>query len=384
MESYHDSNQKIFKNKRILIFLRSFDIGGAERQAALLANFLAEKGAKVSVWAYSKKGPICDLLDENVSTKSIGFNLDHQRPENLWKRKIDLFSLALKIALLRPHVIMPFTVTPNVDCGYIWKWTGAKACVWNQRDEWLNFLDKDIERKAFDRTPLFVANSTKGKELIESELKERKAPVFHIPNAVILGKPLKSEQEWKDNLKISEDTFVAIMIANLHENKDHETLLKAWKLIVDEFPNRNPTLLLAGRPDSTQEKLMQLCRELGIVDYVKILGFVSDISGLLRISDIGVFSSRKEGCPNGVLECMAASLPVIATDIDGTRDALGRDYELFVSVGDVDDFYQKIKELIGNSEKRKRIGERNKERIEAAFSPKATFGKYLEILERYP
>jgi len=49
MESYHNGNQKIFKNKRILIFLRSFDIGGAERQAALLANFLAEKAAKFSV-----------------------------------------------------------------------------------------------------------------------------------------------------------------------------------------------------------------------------------------------------------------------------------------------------------------------------------------------
>lgn len=371
------------KDKRILIFLRSFDIGGAERQAALLANFLAKNGAIVSVWAYSERGPICDMLDSNISIKSIKFNLEHQKSENQWKRKMDLMLLALRIFFLHPHAIMPFTITPNVDCGYVWKWTGAKVCIWNQRDEWLNFLDKDIEKKAFERTPVFVANSVRGKELIEKALAERDVPAFHIPNAVILLKALASPEKLRTELNIKKDSLVAIMIANLHENKDHETLLRSWKLIVEKYAKYDPILLLAGRFDTTRERLEKLSEELGISKNVKFLGFVRDIGGLLQISNIGIFSSKTEGCPNGILECMAAGLPVVATNIAGAREALGEEYKFLVQIGDEHDFYEKISALIKNGEKRKKLGKENKKRIEEKFSTMIAFKKYTYILNRY-
>jgi len=62
---------------------------------------------------------------------------------------------------------------------------------------------------------------------------------------------------------------------------------------------------------------------LKIQDKVRFAGHVSDVAGLLSAADVSVFSSRSEGCPNAVLESMAAGLPVAGTDIEGIRELVG-------------------------------------------------------------
>jgi len=373
----------ILKNKRILIFLRSFEIGGAERQAVMLANYLKrEEKVKVAVWAYSPPGPILKLLDKGISYKSIPFDLESQKPGNEKMRKRGLWKLAIRIFLFRPDIIMPLTITPNVDCGYVWRWTGAKGCIWNQRDEFFNFLDKEIENFGFHNALVYISNSKKGKQLIEENLKDKKKPVYHISNAVKISPAKKEGRQWRADLGIDADSFVAVMIANLHENKDHENLIKAWKIVINEIGGANkPTLILAGRFDGTQDKLKELANNLGISEQVIFPGFTDDIAGIIRASDLGVFSSKKEGCPNGVLECMAAGLPVVATDIMGTREALGNDYSFCVPISNPREFADKILELMDNEALRKEIGLKNFRRIKEFFSPNTCFRKYGDVLK---
>lgn len=375
--------KKSLKKKRILIFLRSFEIGGAERQAMMLANYLKrEEKAKVAVWAYSPPGPILKLLDKDIPHKSIPFDLESQKPGNEKIRKKGLLKLGLRMILFRPHILMPFTITPNVDCGYVWRWMGAKGCVWNQRDEFLNFFDKEIENFGFHNTPVYVSNSKKGKQLIEENLKDDSKPVYHISNAVKLNDPKKTRAEWRKELKIDEDQLAAVMVANLHEFKDHENIIRAWKTAVEKSnAEKKPVLLLAGRFEGTKRKLRLLSEELGIEECVKFLDFVEDIPGLLGASDIGIFSSRSEGCPNGVLECMAAGLPVVATDIDGTREALGDEYKYLVPTNNPQAFAEKIIPFLIDEQARKKIGQQNKKRIEKFFSPEKAFEKYSNLLK---
>ena len=121
------------------------------------------------------------------------------------------------------------------------------------------------------------------------------------------------------------DALVATMLANLHARKDHETLLRAWKIVTDRPQADRPgsVLVLAGRPAGTEGRLEALACELGLTSSLRFAGRVADVSGLLAASDLGVLSSRSEGLPNGALECMAAGLPVAATDVSGVRDAVG-------------------------------------------------------------
>ena len=54
----------------------------------------------------------------------------------------------------------------------------------------------------------------------------------------------------------------------------------------------------------------------------KFIGFRNDVASCLRAFDLYVSSSRWEGMPYTILEAMAAQLPVVATDVEGHRDAV--------------------------------------------------------------
>ena len=135
-------------------------------------------------------------------------------------------------------------------------------------------------------------------------------------------------------------------------------------------------MFLAGRFDHKYEELKLQAQELNIESNVRFLDQVDDIAGLLSVTDLGVFSSRFEGCPNGVLECMNAELPMVATDIIGIREALGDDYPYLAAISDYQAFANHILTFIDNDDLRGKIAQMNLRRAEQEFSPQKMFSKY--------
>jgi glycosyltransferase involved in cell wall biosynthesis len=171
---------------------------------------------------------------------------------------------------------------------------------------------------------------------------------------------------------IANNCFTACMIANLHRFKDHVTLLQAWRQVVEQLEKtgRSSLLLLAGRFDDSYKSLKSLTSDLELGESVRFLGPVSDVSGLLSAVDLGVFSSRLEGCPNGVLECMSAGLAIAATDIAGIREAVEPGgYEFLAPPGDAEALADCILKLALNPELRTELGARNLDHIRNVFNP---------------
>jgi glycosyltransferase involved in cell wall biosynthesis len=174
------------------------------------------------------------------------------------------------------------------------------------------------------------------------------------------------------------------MLANLQLFKDHPTLLRAWRVVIDRLDsmNRRAVLLLAGRFDGMEDALKVLAYDLDLGRTVRFLGPVKDISGLLSAVDMGVHSSVNEGCPNGVLECMAAGLAVAGTDYPGIREAVGRlGYKYLAPPGDADALAERIIALAVNPEARHEAGAANRQRIECEFSPDRMYQKTLAVIQ---
>jgi glycosyltransferase involved in cell wall biosynthesis len=358
------------KGQRIIFVLGNLELGGAERQALILARHLSQH-ATVEVWGFNKSGPVADICEQH----GIRWRVEPLKANRL--ESVRRFAWLLRAA--RPDVLLPYTWLPNVVCGLVWKSTGARLCVWNQRDEGL-FLPKTAwERWAVQRTPRFISNSHAGARFLIDRLKVDAAKVHVVPNGIEQSTPQMDRSAWRKRLEIDDASFVACMVANLHTNKDHETLLRAWATVMTTL-ERKAVLVLAGRHDGAYESLATLTRDLGIERAVRFVGYVSDVAGLLSAADIGVFSSRSEGCPNGVLECMAAGLALAATDIEGVREVLGSS-ELLVPVGDAAALSHTILKLAADPALCSTLGEQNRQRIIEQYDARRMCEKYVQIIK---
>lgn len=369
----NESEQAALEGRRIIIVLTELELGGAERQAMLLARFLAqEQKAHVEVWGcLGEPGRIAKLCEEyGITWRLVQWPWADKRSERL--KRMAKFAWTLRQA--RPDIILPYLIFPNVVCGQVWRLTGAKTCIWNQRDEGIGRMPR-AERRAARQVPLFISNSEAGADFLVEKLGARRERVRVIHNGVTLAAAQSDRRTWRERLGLDEDCFAACMVANLTQYKDHDTLLRAWKLVVDslEKEGRRAVLLLAGRlgsSDSTHYEVKALAYDLELGPSVRFLDQVLDLSGLLRAVDLGVFSSRSEGSPNGVLECMAAGLALAGTDIPGISEAVGsHSKEYLAPAGDAEALADRILKLANDAGRRAALGAANRQRIETDFSP---------------
>jgi len=108
-------------------------------------------------------------------------------------------------------------------------------------------------------------------------------------------------------------------VANLRPVKAHDVLLQAAKRVAASMPNVHFVLVGEG---SERNRLQHLAFSLGIGAAVHFLGERRDIPDILAALDVGILSSHSESFSNSIVEYMAAGLPVVATDIGGSREAV--------------------------------------------------------------
>lgn len=110
------------------------------------------------------------------------------------------------------------------------------------------------------------------------------------------------------------EEFLWCAAGRLEPVKDYPTLLRAFAGLPD-----SPHLVIAG--DGTQQdKLRTLAEELGIAHRIHFLGFQSNVRPWMQAADAFALSSLWEGLPMSLLEAGACGLPCVATDVAGARE----------------------------------------------------------------
>ena len=309
-------------NRRILFVLNELRIGGAETQALLLADVLRRNGWDPRLLGLANPGPLQDRCAER------GIRCLFRSFRYPWSRYYrPLYYLKMWGVLLtqRPAVVLSYTSVPNVLCGRVWKWAGIRGCIWNQRTAGCDRMPLGPEKAAARHASLFISNSQAGAEYLVRELGVDASRIRVVGNGIEIVDPApETRRAVRRELSIEENAFVACMIGNLRAPKDQETLIRAWPAVADHFRRQNRTayLLLAGRIHEEYGHLVALAETLNGSGAVRFLGYRPDVQDLLRAVDMCTFSSDSEGLPNGVLECMAAGLPVVATDLADIRACL--------------------------------------------------------------
>lgn len=373
----------VLNGLRIVIALKTLELGGAERNALRLArHFALEQGADVQIWGFRDKlGLVAEYCEEyGIPWRTLRWGLPTTGSPIRRLKRLAWFVRELRRA--NPDVILPYIHEPNVACGLVWRWTGARLCIWNQRDVGKAHVKRQVEKLAVRWTPWFVSNSHAGADFLVQTLGAKPDRVRVIRNGVDLPAPQLDQTAWRTQLGVDEDCFLVCMIANLTRYKDHATLLKAWPRVVGRLRTvgRQAVLVLAGRFGDTYDPLKMLTYDLGIDSNIRLLGLVKDISGLISTIDLGVLSSRSEGCPNALLECMAAGLAVVGTDTPGIREAVGVGYRYLSPPGDSEALADRIIEFAMDPKLGTKVGAQNHHRIETEFSPQQFYKKMTTLI----
>ncbi len=122
---------------------------------------------------------------------------------------------------------------------------------------------------------------------------------------------------------------VVLMVAEFIPRKRHRDPVEALAIL----GRADVHLALAGTGPE-MEAVAAMAAERGVADRVHLLGFRHDVPALMRAADVLVLPSEHEGLPTCVIEAQAAGLPVIGSDIRGTRDLLEAGCGVLVPLGD--------------------------------------------------
>lgn len=155
-------------------------------------------------------------------------------------------------------------------------------------------------------------------------------------------------------------------IARLSPQKDIHTFLHAISDVVREFPSLR--CLIVGDGDQRRE-LENLSQRLELRGNVIFLGYRDDVREILEIFDVFVLSSLWEGFPLVVLEAMAASKPVVATEVPGTAEAVVDEKTgLLVPLRNSTRLGDSIKRLLRDKKFSQNMGKAGRGRVEKYFS----------------
>lgn len=163
-------------------------------------------------------------------------------------------------------------------------------------------------------------------------------------------------------------------IGRLEVEKDQRALLEAFQRLAAHRPDAR--LVIAG-DGQLAGALKEQASQLGILDRTLFLGYRRDIARLLAAFDIFVLPSIREGLPVSLIEAMAASRPVVASDVGSVKDLITDDHCGFVvPPRDPAALDAALGRLAADASLRERLGAAGRRTAESRYSLAAIVKQY--------
>ncbi len=161
-------------------------------------------------------------------------------------------------------------------------------------------------------------------------------------------------------------------MGNIRRVKGHDVFVRAAAIVAGKFPRARFSIAGEVLEPEFYAELQNLAQQLGIASQLSFAGGVSDLPAFLGDASMFVLPSRSEGFSNAIIEAMAASLPVVATDVGGNAEAVlegvtGR----IVPPEDVDALVSAVLETLENPEEARAMAEAGRQRVQERFTTEA-------------
>ena len=177
---------------------------------------------------------------------------------------------------------------------------------------------------------------------------------YYNPNVVSQTELGKVRQE----LGITPENPLFLSVAEFIPRKRHQDVILAFA----KLARPQVHLALAGDGPLMAE-MQELASDLKVKERVHFLGERQDIPTLMRASAATLLASQQEGLPRCVMESLCMEIPVIGTEIRGTRDLLEGGNGLLVKLGDINGIASAMTWILDHPEEAQQMGKRGRENM---------------------
>lgn len=240
-----------------------------------------------------------------------------------------------------------------------------------------------LMKLCFKRAALVAAvTGIRREQLIEEGLNEAKSAVFHCGTDF----HLRPQASAPSAFAASPDTFRVGIVARIVPIKNFELFLQSARIVADKHAHvRFHIVGSKGFLESDLEyfqRIEALIRSLNLSDLVSFHEPVEDLSPILGRFDLLVSSSHIETFGRTLVEAMAMSKPVVATEVGGVPEVVA-DGEVgyLVPPGDAEAMAEKICRLIEDAELREAIGRNGRKRVLELFDIRAIIRRWEQTYQ---
>jgi glycosyltransferase involved in cell wall biosynthesis len=364
--------------------------GGAANATAALAREMARQGWRVTVATSAYRGlPSREITPDGVEIRRIP----------TIRRRVDRSGVAEMLVFLaaslvwtpvlaawrRPKGIIAFFGLPCGPAAWLTRLILGTPYVVSLRGgdvpgfryegiELYHRLSAPVIGFLWRRAAAVVANSDGLAELARRFAPDMAIPVTHNGVDPDRFKPAPDAPRRAD----AEGPLRLIIVGRLVRQKGVDVALAAMSRVKCEV-----SLTVVGDGPCRAE-LAETAVELGLADKVRFLGWL-DREAMPKAyaeAEAMVFPSRDEGMPNVVLEAMASGLPVVGTDIPGTRDLVADGVTgVLTAVDDVAAVAAAVEALAADPERRAAMGAAGRRRVCERFSWSAAARRYTAYFD---
>jgi glycosyltransferase involved in cell wall biosynthesis len=170
------------------------------------------------------------------------------------------------------------------------------------------------------------------------------------------------------------------VIGQLIPRKGHHILLDGLPSLKNKFKDIRVLIVGSGPHRSRLEAQV---RKLDLGGCVQFMGFRSDISTILRASDMLVHPALREGFANVGLQAMASGIPVVTTSVGGMPEMVQHEITgLVVPPGDSKSLAQAIEELLSNPGRCSMMGRLGQDIVRERFSVEKMVDSNLALYQK--
>jgi glycosyltransferase involved in cell wall biosynthesis len=213
---------------------------------------------------------------------------------------------------------------------------------------------------------------------------KRIATIYNAINVDEYGKT-KDGIALKNKIGIDPNHPIVGMVANIRKIKGHQYFIHAASIIHKRNPNVE--FLVVGyemiKGSNLTDELKQYAEQIGISQNLHFIGGRKDTRDVISLFDVAVLTSLSEGFSNVILEYMASSKPVVATEVGGNPEIVVQgETGLLVPPADPDALASAILFILEDKEVALRFGMAGRKRVEERFGLNVMIRNYENLFEQ--